>query len=335
MPRPRPNALRWDGRPGHYEVYYVTLTDPASGVGAWIRYTMSAPLPATGVTPSAALWFAAVDGNSVVARKKTVAIEALEARAEPFELRIGDAVLTDRGAAGEFDDVAWELRWTPSGPGYRHVHPLAERLGLAQTVLELPHADLGVEGTITYPGARLELTGARGGQAHLWGAKHADNWAWVHCNDLRDERGEPVPGAFVDAVSVRTRRGGREIGPFTPVVGRLGGEDFLSVSPPRVLTNWSAYGLTGWRFEAIAGARKLIVEVDAERDRLAGVTYHDPDGDPAYCYNTETASIRLHLYERAPRAGGWVHAAAFAAERRAHFEYAQREPVPGQELHLK
>jgi hypothetical protein len=119
------------------------------------------------------------------------------------------------------------------------------------------------------------------------------------------------------------------------VVGRFGGRDFLSISPLRVLTNWSSYALTGWRLEAIAGARRLIVEVDAERDRLAGVTYHDPDGEAAYCYNTETASIRLHLYERAPRARGCAHAAAFEAQRRAHFEYAQRTPVPHLELHLR
>jgi hypothetical protein len=107
------------------------------------------------------------------------------------------------------------------------------------------------------------------------------------------------------------------------------------VSPRRVLTNWSSYALTGWRFEATDGAHKLIAEVDAARDRLVGVTYHDPDGTPAYCYNTETASIRLHLYERAPRVGGGRTPSALSAEGRAHFEYAQCEPVPGQELHLK
>jgi hypothetical protein len=326
MPRPAPNTLRWDGRPGHYEVYYLTLTDGASGVGVWIRYTMTAP-------GQAALWFVAGDPvRGVIARKALRPIVELQAGAG--ELRIGDAVLNDRGAAGRFDDVAWDLRWTPSGRSYTHVHPVAERLGLVQSVLELPHADLAIEGTITYPGARLELNGARGAQAHIWGSKHADNWAWVHCNDLHDDGGEPVPDAFVDAVSVRGRRGGREIGPFTPVVGRFAGEDFESTSPVRVVSNWSTYTLTGWRFEAIAGARKLIAEVDAERDRLAGVTYHDPDGDPAYCYNTETASIRLHLYERAARARGWAHVAALGARGRAHFEYAQRTPVPDRELHL-
>ena len=36
--------MRWDGSAGHYEVWYLTLTDPAGGVGVWIRLTMVAPL---------------------------------------------------------------------------------------------------------------------------------------------------------------------------------------------------------------------------------------------------------------------------------------------------
>ena len=329
MRRPTPNAPRWDGCLGQYEVWYLTLTDGASGVGVWIRYTMSAP-------GEAALWFVATDPRSAraIARKALRPIDQFRARAEPFEVRIGDAMLSGDTAAGGFDDVAWDLHWAPSGRGYRHVHPLAERLGLAQTVLELPEPDLAIDGTLTFAGSRLELAGARGAQAHIWGSKHADNWAWVHCNDLLDAGGNPAPGAFVDAVSVSVRRGGRQIGPLTPVVGRFGDRDFSSISPLRVLANWSSYALTGWRFEAIDSARKLVAEVDAARDELVGVTYKDPDGDPAYCYNTETASIRLHLYERAPRAGSWAHTAMLSADGRAHFEYAQRTPVPRMELHL-
>ncbi len=331
MPR-APNTARWSGRTGHYEVWYLTLTDGGSGVGIWIRYTMTAPL---GEPPTAALWFAAMDpGLGVIARKAIRSIDALTARDEPFELRIGDAALSDHGMSGGFDDVAWDLRWTPPARPYRHVHPLVERLGLAQTVLELPGADLAVEGTVSYAGQRLELAGARGGQAHLWGSKHADSWAWVHCNDLRDAAGDRADDTFIDAVSVSVRRGGRSIGPLTPVVGRLAGRDFSSISPVRVIANSRSYALTGWRFEAIDGSRKLLAEVDGARDQLAGVTYHDPDGDLAYCYNTETASIRLHLYERAPRLSRWAHAASWQAQGRAHFEYAQRAPVPEQELHL-
>ena len=104
-----------------------------------------------------------------------------------------------------------------------------------------------------------------------------------------------MPGRFRRRrVSVIVPRFGREVGPSTPVVGRIERTDFRSTSPLRVIVNPSTFALTGWRFEAVDGSRKLIGEVDADREQLAGVTYHDPDGELAYCYNSETASMRLH-----------------------------------------
>jgi len=230
--------------------------------------------------------------------------------------------------SGAFEDVEWDLRWTPAERGYEHVHPVLRRAKIAQTVLVLPHADVAIGGTLSFAGERLELAGARGGQAHLWGSKHANSWAWVHCNDFATLDGEPVPGAFVDGVSVIVQRFGRAVGPNTPVVARVDGRDFGSTSLARVLGNDSMFSLTGWRFEAIDGGRKLIGEVDADRSQLAGVTYHDPDGELAYCYNGETASMRLHVYARARQVGGWAHRTTLVAAGRAHFEYAQRTPIP-------
>jgi hypothetical protein len=332
----RPNQLRWQGKPGHYEVYYLTLTDPRSGIGIWIRYTMVAPLPSTSSDASCALWLLAVDPRrgrpATVARKATLPIRALDSRSDPFELRIDGAWLTDSGMAGALEDVRWDLRWNSAPGSYEHVHPLLRRAGVAQTVLVLPHADLSIDGNVGLPDERLEISGAHGGQAHLWGSKHARSWAWVHCNDFTGLDGEPVSGTFVDAVSVFVSRFGREVGPSTPVVGRIEGEDFSSTSPLRVLTNDSTFTLTGWRFEAVDGERKLLGQVDAERDQLVGVTYHDPDGELAYCYNGETASMRLDVYEKAGRVGGWAHRQTLVAEGRAHFEYGQRTPIPGLEL---
>ena len=331
-----PNALQWDGAPGHYEVYYVTLTDPVTGVGVWIRYTMLAPLPETGEDATAAIWFLAMDPRAgrtpTIGRKATFPVAYLDAQADPFELAIDGATLTDNGIAGALEDIAWNLTWRPSGHPYEHVHPLLRRAKVAKTVLVLPHADVSIDGTITIGGETLELAGARGGQAHLWGSKHAASWAWIHCNDFKTLDGEPVPGAFVDGVSVIVPRLGREVGPSTPVVGCIDGTDFRSTSPVRVFRNQSTFALTGWRFEAVDGARKLIGEVDAEREQLAGVTYHDPDGELAYCYNSETASMRLHVYERARQVGGWAHRRTLVARGRAHFEYAQRTPVADLEL---
>jgi hypothetical protein len=329
------NALRWDGRPGHYEVYYVTLTDPATGIGVWLRYTMRAPLD--GAPAECALWLVAMapDGERL-ARRATFPAAALEAHDDPFRLCLGGADLSDRGAAGAIDDdTGWELSWEPRLAPYAFVHPLVERAGGAQTALVLPHADLAIWGTVRLGDRVLELDGARGGQAHVWGTRHAARWAWVHCSDLRTAGGEPRPDTFVHAVSVYVERLGRELGPSTPVVGRFRGADFVATDPVALVRARSRFGLSTWRFEARAGARRIVGEVDAPRATLAGVTYHDPDGRPAYCYNSEVASMRLSVWDRIARGRfGWILRDSLVADGRAHFEYGQRMSVADVELLL-
>ena len=322
-----PNALQWDGGAGHYEVYYLSATDRASGVGLWIRYTMVAPLDGEA---TCSLWFMAMDPSAgVVGRKHTRPATALQASADPFELRIGDAVLTDGGMTGGFDDVSWDLSWDPSVPAAEPVHPLLRRAKIAKTILLLPHPAFALEGTVTFDGRTLELDGARGGQAHLWGSKHATRWAWAHCNDFEGLDGEPREDAWIDGVSVFVPRLRREIGPNTPVVGHFAGRDFASTNPLRVTRNESRFGLTSWHFEAIDGDRKLVVDVDAPRESLVGVTYHDPDGDLAYCYNSEIASMNVRVWE------GDKLVDELTSPGRAHFEYAQRETVPELDLQVR
>jgi hypothetical protein len=329
------NALRWDGGPGHYEVYYVTLTDPATGIGVWVRYTLRAPLGDTGA--ECALWLVAMapDGDRI-ARRATFPASELAARDDPFRLCLAGADLSDRGAAGAIEgDAAWELSWEPRLRPYAFVHPLVRRAGVAQTELVLPHADLAITGTVRLGDRVLELDGARGGQAHLWGTRHAARWAWAHCNDLRSAGGEPRRDTFVDAVSVHVERRGRELGPTTPVVGRFRGEDFAAIDPVALVLTRSRFGLSTWRFEARAGKRKVVGEVDAPRQTLAGVTYHDPDGRPAYCYNSEVASMRLSVWDRTARGRfGWTLRDTLVADGRAHFEYGQRASVADVELLL-
>jgi hypothetical protein len=325
------NVLRWDGGPGHYEVYYVSATDRASGLGLWIRYTLRAPHEGAG---ECALWFMAMDrSGSRFARTSSHALDALDAQADPFHLTLAGADLSDRGMAGDFDDVSWELSWEPSLPAAEHVHPLLARAGIARTILVLAHPDLAITGTVRFGGHAFTIDGARGGQAHLWGSKHAARWTWAHANDLRSLDGEPHPDAYLDGVSVYVPRFGRELGPSTPIVGRFGGEDFRATSPLQVTRSPSTFGLTTWRFEAREGKRKVVGEVDAPRDSLVGVTYHDPDGDLAYCYNSEVASMRLFIWDRtASGRFGWMLRDTLVADGTAHFEYAQRTPVEGVQL---
>jgi hypothetical protein len=337
------NAFQWNGRPGHYEVYYLTFTDPRSGVGFWIRYTMVAPLPETGAEPTCSLWFLAMDPadpSRNVGEEVSFPISDLSAGREPFALRIGDASLTDRGMAGAIERdgrrFAWDLEWEPRLPAYGHVHPVLRRARIAKTILFLPHPDLEVSGVLELDGRRIDADHVRGGQAHLWGSKHASRWAWAHCNDFSGTDGGARDETFVDGVSVFVPRFGRELGPNTPIVARVGNQDLLSTSPLAVMRNKSAFNLTSWRFEARASRLRVIGTVTARREDLVGVTYHDPDGELAYCYNTEVADMTMEVFfEGGGRFSGWSKRDELVCERRAHFEYAQREPVEGVELKVR
>ena len=335
------NDLRWDGKPGHYEVYYLTFTEPTTGVGFWIRYTMVAPLAETGEAATCSLWLCAMDPANPAANvgaKASFPASELSARSDPFHLDVAGAWLSDHGMAGSIEQsgtrFAWNLEWQPRLDAYAHVHPILRAAKIAKTILFLPHPDLEIDGTIELADRRIEVSRARGGQAHLWGAKHASRWAWAHCNDFADADGGRRPDTFVDGVSVFVPRFGRQFGPSTPVVARLRARDVLSTSPLAVQTNESDFDLTSWRFEARGRGRKLAGTVTARREDLVGVTYHDPDGELAYCYNTEVADMRLVLFERSRPWSDWRQTDELRADRRAHFEYAQREPIEGVELKI-
>ena len=98
----RSNALRWDGGPGHYEVWYLTLTDPATGIGVWLRYTLLAPLDGAA---ECALWLVAMapDGDRFARKATFPAAEPRGRRDDPFALTLGGADLSDRGAAGAIE----------------------------------------------------------------------------------------------------------------------------------------------------------------------------------------------------------------------------------------
>jgi hypothetical protein len=116
------------------------------------------------------------------------------------------------------------------------------------------------------------------------------------------------------------------------MVGRFSGHELASRTPLRILGNRSSFSVDGWEFEAIDSSLKVAGSVSAKREQLAGVTYRDPDGEEAFCYNSETASVALEVYERHRRRDAWSPSGTYASSGRCHFEYAQRAPVPGLEL---
>jgi hypothetical protein len=327
------NDLRWDGGPGHYEVWFLTFTDAGTGTGLWIRFAMHAPLDGPA---DCALWFAAMDrsGMRFGARERMPA-DLLRGERDPFRLLIGDAELSDRGTAGAFGDVRWELRWTPGTEPGLPVHPLVEKARLARTMYVIPQPRLAIEGTVSFGGRTIELSGAHGAQAHLWGTRHANSWGWAHAADLQTLAGTPADGDWIDSISIIAPRLGRDMGPTTSVVGRLLGEPFSATSPLQVIRTKASSRLTSYRVSARRRTRRIELEVDAQREALLGVVYEDPDGDLLRCWNSEVADLRCHVWDRTNRGlGGWHLRETLVAPGRGCFEYAQRAPLDGLPTHI-
>ena len=165
-----------------------------------------------------------------------------------------------------------------------------------------------------FGGRELVLEGARGGQAHLWGSKHAARWAWAHANDLRSRRGRAASGRLPRRRQrLRRRASGASSGRARRSSGASAARTSARPSPLRVTRNSSRFGLTTL---ALRGARRQAQGRRrgrrAARARSSASPTTTPTGDLAYCYNSEVASMRAQRLgphvARALRLGAARHA---------------------------
>jgi hypothetical protein len=324
------NARRWDGStPGAYEVWYLTCDHAASDTSYWIRYTLEAPLPGHG-DAYACLWFARFDArrparNFGIHRRFPIA--AMTATAAPFAVAIGAGNrVTSASAAGELagagHTAAWNLSWTPADRVYRH-YPDAMYSGGGRngTMVHSPNVLVPVSGTITVDGETIALDRDAGGQTHVWGRKHAHEWAWGRCT-FRDR-----PGAVVEAIGAKLMRRGVTLPTLTIIGVRLDddpGEWILMNQFRHVAFNRSSWDTGRFTFRGATARTRIAGELAARPADMLVAPYEDPDGEASYCANTEAGVGRLTIWRR--RGLRWVEEQTLSG--RAHFEVGRRSRDP-------
>lgn len=283
------NRRTWNGRPGHYEVWYVTLNHGDRGY--WIRTTLRAPRDGE---PEGAHWFVEfVPGRAPRAWKDKIA---------PPE---GPHF---RGRAGEAE---WDFEIRSDQKVLRMI-PATVR-GFVGTKFVTPHFDARISGTLRVGAEEIRLDGARGTQSHLWGKGYGPGWAWAHAS-FEGGAFEAIAGKKPALIGLHARHNGRRWNLNT----LLAAVRNRSIRPP---------GPEGWRFSGTTHNREIVGEIACDPHHMAGVTYVGPSGEKIYCYNSEIATISLELRARPLFGAPWKTVASIRGP--VHYEVAGREPIPG------
>jgi hypothetical protein len=320
------NRLVWNRKVGgHYEVWYLTCNHLASGMGFWIRYTLEAP---QNDAPYAQLWFAAFDRRDPpknFALNRRVPIAELRPQDDPFALGIGDAVLhhdSARGAIqGHGHQASWDLSWLPAARTHRHLPDLIYKTAFADTRVLTPNLDVPLRGKIVVDGRELVFEGDPGGQTHLWGRKHAHAWAWGHCNAFEHHR-----GAALETLSVRLKRRNIVLPPLTLLTLYLDGEVHRFTDFSDTLLARSRFETCRYAFSAQGATTRITGEYTCRPEDMILAEYHDPDGEPSYCANSEVADLRVTVWRRARPWQSFREHAVLSAPGTGHFEVAGRTP---------
>ena len=311
----------WDGKPGHYEVWFLTLSDGHTAY--WIRSTLHAP---TGASPEGRIWFARFDRDRperITAANQAWPMGMVHDRPDPFEIRIGDTEMASGRGRGSIRadgrDIAWDLTWPTGDDTLRLLPDAFYRGGLAPTKPFSPNPSTRFSGTITVDGEQAQLDGMPGQQGHLHGTKHAERWAWAHCSSFDGDE-----DVVLSALSAQGKRGPLTT-PFTTFVSiRVNGRwiRLSQVSRKRQTT------LGAWRIDLGDRRYRLTGRIAADPELMVQARYLDPDGTPRWCHNSEVASSRLVLFENP--GSGFEEIANLSSVGTTHAEWAGRTQAPGE-----
>ena len=199
---------------GHYESFYLKLTDPNGGRGAWIRHTVH-KRPGEPVT--CALWFVLFDAAAAAPRatKRQFGPDQLDAPAQSY-IRVGDAVLGDGRATGSVStdalSASWDLTFADEHEPFHHLpRDFLYDAKLPKTKFLSPYPNAVYNGTLDVAGEPIEVNGWRGMVGHNWGAEHAERWVWVQGAGFEDRS----PDDYFDMAVGRIKVAGMQ----TPWVG--------------------------------------------------------------------------------------------------------------------
>jgi hypothetical protein len=280
-------VLGWPLDPGERgrEVWYGLVGPRDGSVAFWYRYTL---LSTVDGRREGRLWAALTDREADASTfvSEAVDLEAVDATAEPFSLRVGTGELRSSSARGAVDEVSWDLSYDPDPYSFTPLR--SERLTdlLARAAGTGKHWSrneaVTVDGEVTVGDRTVRFEGAPGHQGHTLGSDPPEAWTWVQCNGLED------PSVAVECLNLD--------GSVSMCLCRDGTVHELNrvhhvLSPWHIRTEGNEVG--SWRLEGRGDGVDLAVTVEADEDHWQRVAYCAPDERLRYNARCSVSSVTL------------------------------------------
>ncbi len=321
------NRMRWDRLSSSFmEVWYATLNHKPSGMGVWVRYTITAPKEGE---PYCELWGFAFDpeGKRNFAGKERFTIDRLGTelgRDDGALVRIGNAWLSENHLEGEVNadgaSMTWSFDLEPAQATFQHL-PGAVRSRVEKRVSTVcsPNLDVPFTGSVKLDQDLLEFENERGCQSHRWGRKHSLTWTWAHCSGFDDD-----PDALFEGLAAKANLGPIPAPTSSFVFLRYQGEEIPFNDLKWALRAKSTYELPTWAFSARTDKWKIAGAARSTPSKMFQVEYTDPDGSPRFCANSEIADLAIEVYERSGSA--WKQHGSLSSIGTAHLEFGREAP---------
>ncbi|WP_211277764.1 hypothetical protein [Couchioplanes caeruleus] len=305
---------RWRGQPGRLEVWYATVTDPATGTGIWLHHELVAPADGS---PARAHGWAAVFPRDAPPVWERFGPAPWPAERPVAGYDAGGITVTAQELTGAAGDLRWRLRVSGDGDPMFTFPRWAWHRELLPAAQILPVPTGRFTGTVQVGERELTLSDAPGNLARIYGHGNARRWAWLHA-DLGD-------GDVCEVVAAVSTRPGLNRLPALPFVRlRVGGIEYPAGDPLLAALRFRArLGRPRWTVTGRSGDRRISVAVTMPPERTIAVPYADPDGAPAVCHNCEVADAVV-LLERRHR-DGWREERRWELIATAHAEVGERD----------
>lgn len=295
------NLPRWAGKSrGHYEVWYITGN--AQEYGFWIRYTIN--VAEDGFNDWAGVWISIFKkGQPPLGLCRKFPLSEFRCDSKEFIIRIGEKNELGEGHCSGSIVVKnvkaeWKLEFSPNNYILKHLPDAAYYLPIETSVLS-PNPDLKFTGYIKLKDidtgeiiCDISPLSGRGYQTHIWGKKHAYKWVWGHCNSIYDENGELLEDTFFEGLTVVVKRGPLQLPPISLFYLKYKGRLIKFNDFKNIITNSESWEFSKEKslWELKSKYMNFVMRMEGDPGNFIMATYTDPDGDLAFCHNSEIES---------------------------------------------